>query len=355
MDRRSTPQITTRITMRAEPLETRDVPSVVLPGTDPSELPLLQQPRERFAVAATSHGIAQVNVYDAKTNALLGIINPFGSKASGNISVATGDVNGDGIEDIIVGSGKGSSPLVKIYNGKTLAEIGSFSPYSKTFHGGVTVAVGDVNGDGHADIITGAGTGSVAQIKVFSGSTLFGVNGKVVANMPNPIRNFVAFDHGYRGGVSVAAGDLNGDGNAEIIVGKATGDAMDVRAFDGKTGATVLDFTAYDASFTGGVTVAAGDTDGDHKAEIIVGANTAPANNVKIFHGSMMTAQFSANTGFGTRVATTDLDGDGIVELIAVSGSGTPPRVNILGAAVGNIRRSFPAMPSGFNGGLSVG
>jgi len=351
MDRRSTPRPISRTTMRAEILETRDVPCAVASG----DLPLIQQPIERFAVAATSHGTAQVNVYDAKTNSLLGIINPSGMGNAGNMSVATGDVTGDGVEDIVVGSGKGSSPIVKIYDGKTLAEVGSFSPYSKSFHGGVTVAVGDVNGDGRKDIITGTGAGSAAQVKVYSGAALIGANGKMTATTPNPIRNFMAFDTSYRGGVSVAAGDIDGDGAADIIAGKNSGDAMDVRAFSGKTGSTLADFSAFDITFKGGVTVAAGDTDGDGKAEIVVGANTAPANNVKVFKGSVMVSQFSANTGFGTRVATTDIDGDGIVELVAASGPSAPPKVNVLGASLGNIRRSFPAMPSSFNSGLSVG
>jgi len=354
MDRRSNTAPAYRTTMRAEVLESRDVPSVATPPKTTTAIPLLHQAEERYAVAASQNGVSQVNVYDAKTNALLGIINPFTSK-SGNISVATGDVTGDGIEDIIVGSGAGSSPVVKIYNGKTLAEVGSFTPFSATFHGGVTVAVGDVDGDGRKDIITGAGQGSVAQVKVFSGAALVDGQGKMAKVAVPPIRNIVAFDNSYRGGVSVAAGDTNGDGRADIIVGKNRGDAMDVAVFSGKTGATLASFSAYDASFTGGVTVAAGDTNGDGKAEVIVGANTAPANNVKVFRGSQMVAQYSANTGWNTRVAVTDIDGDGIVELVAVSGPAAPPKVNILSAATGAIRRSLPAMPASFKGGLSIG
>jgi len=351
MDRRSN-IFAQRTIMRAEVLESRDVPSVAIPGIDSSQLPLLQQPRERFAVAASSNGVSQVNVYDARTNSLLGIINP---KVTGNLSVATGDVTGDGIEDLIVGTGAGSSPLVKVYDGKTLAEIGSFRAYSASFHGGVTVAVGDVNGDGRKDIITGTGKGSLAQIKVFNGASLFDAQGKMIAGTPKPIQNFIAFDNSYRGGVNVAAGDTDGDGRADIIVGKNRGNAMDVAVFSGKTGASLAAFSAYDASFKGGVTVAAGDTDGDGKAEVIVGANTAPANNVKVFAGSVMVAQYSANTGWGARVGTTDIDGDGIVELVAVSGPNAPPKVNILSAANGSIRRSLPSMPGTFTNGLNAG
>jgi ketosteroid isomerase-like protein len=355
MDRRSNPIPAHRTIMRAEVLESRDVPSVAALPKVTAAVPMLQLAEERYAVAATQNGVSQVNVYNAKTNALLGIINPFASKSTGNISIATGDVTGDGVEDIVVGSGQGSSPLVKIYNGKTLAEVGSFSPFSATFRGGTTVAVGDVDGDGRKDIVVGAGQGSIAHVKVFGGSALVDAQGAMAKVAPPAIRNFVAFDTGYRGGVSVAAGDTDGDGRADIIVGKNRGDAMDVAVFSGRTGHTLAAFSAYDASFKGGITVAAGDTNGDGRAEVVVGANVAPANNVKVFRGSQMVAQFSANTGWSTRVATTDIDGDGIVELVAVNGPGAPNRVNILSASTGAIRRSLPAMPATFHGGLGIG
>jgi len=71
--------------------------------------------------------------------------------------VAVGDVNGDGVPDVIAGAGPGGSPAVMVLEGLTGQRINSFFAYNPKFRGGVYVASGDVNKDGYADIITGAG------------------------------------------------------------------------------------------------------------------------------------------------------------------------------------------------------
>ncbi len=376
---RSQAPIPFRIAMRAERLEAREMPSVstfnaVFPSPDfpnagdvqsPPALPapvatvahtLLAEPRGRFAIGTSGGGLTQVNVYDARTNALLGILNPFGGRSTLGVTVATGDVNGDGIEDVIVASGRGGKPIVEVYDGRTLRKLGSFEAYSTTFTGGVSVAVADVNGDGRADIITGAGVGSAAQVKVFSGTTLFDAQGKI-ASAPPVIRNFFAFDTSFRGGVTVAAGDVNGDGKADIVVGKMAGSTPEVKVFSGASGATLFDFYALNPSYTGGVSVAAGDIDGDGKAEVIVGASSGSTSQVRIFSGGNLKADYSAfgSAYRGARVATQDIDGDGKCEVVVVTGPSGPPRMRILNGLTGTVRRESPAMPSIYRSGLSVG
>src|SRR5207244_9181626 len=93
---------------------------------------------------------------------------------------------------------------------------------------GVSVAVGDVNGDGWPDVIVAAGRGGGPRVRVFDGLT-----GEQLAG---PLGNFFAFDSSFTGGVSVAAADLNGDGAADIIVAAGSGGGPRVRVFDGLTG-----------------------------------------------------------------------------------------------------------------------
>jgi hypothetical protein len=95
-----------------------------------------------------------------------------------------------------------------------------------------------------ADIITGAGAGSVGgHVKAFDGAT-----GAL-------IRSFFAYD-GFGGGARVGSGDVTGDGVPDIITGAGPGAAGGhVKVFDGATGALVRSFLAFDG-FDGGVYVA---------------------------------------------------------------------------------------------------
>jgi hypothetical protein len=163
--------------------------------------------------------------------------------------VAAGDVNGDGQMDIITAAGPGGGSHVKVFDGRSLEELRSFFAYGPSFTGGVFVAAGDVDGDGRADIVTGADAGSPGgDVKVFSGAT------------GAELRSFFAFGPRFSGGVRVAAGDVNGDGRVDIVVGAGPGaPGGHVKVFDGGTLAELSNFFAFDPSFAGGVFVAAGD------------------------------------------------------------------------------------------------
>jgi FG-GAP-like repeat len=87
------------------------------------------------------------------------------------VSVTLGDVDGDGTVDVITGAGPGG-PHVRVFSGVDLHELASFFAYDPAFQGGVRVAAGDVDGDGRADIITGAGPGGGPHVQVFSGRDL---------------------------------------------------------------------------------------------------------------------------------------------------------------------------------------
>jgi hypothetical protein len=358
--------------LRAERLEARDTPSVVagedvhslphLPGmgTDypidappPAvKQPLLQQVRGRYAVGTNGGGTAQVNVYDSRTGAMLGILNPFGRGYTGGVSVSTGDVTGDGIADIVVGSGQGRQPTVKVFDGATLREVASFDAYSATFKGGLSVAVGDVTGDGRADIVTGAGLGSLSQVKAFDGRQLMPAASRV--GQAVAVKNFLAFNDGFRGGVTVAAGDVDGDGKADIAVGRQRGTA-DVTVFNGATGGVL--FKLPSTAATSGASVAIGDVDGDGRAEVVTGSAALNRSTVRVYNAAGL--QIKEHTAFvgngGVNVAVRDTDGDGIGEIIAGSGLNTPVGVKVIDAMSGKVERQFPAVMPWFRGGLSVG
>ena len=145
------------------------------------------------------------------------------AQSSGGVFVACGDVNSDGVDDIITGAGPGADPRVRALtlSGGTVVEVASFDAYGTEFKGGVRVATGDVDGDGTIDIITGAGPGGGPHVRVFS----------LAGGVPAEIASFYAYDPRFAGGVAVAGGDVNGDGVADIITGAGPGGGPHVRAF----------------------------------------------------------------------------------------------------------------------------
>ncbi|MGD9689877.1 MAG: FG-GAP-like repeat-containing protein [Phycisphaerales bacterium] len=159
-----------------------------------------------------------IRVFDGTSNAVISSFFAFGPGFTGGVHVASGDVNGDGRDDIITGADAGGGPHVKVFDGATGGEIRSFFAYGTGFLGGVRVAAGDVNGDGFDDIITGAGAGGGPHVKVFDGAT------------HAELHSFFAFP-GFLGGVYVASGDVNGDGLDDIITGPDAGGPSIVRAF----------------------------------------------------------------------------------------------------------------------------
>jgi hypothetical protein len=226
-------------------------------------------------------GGPHVRVFSGDDHSLLDGFFAYRSSFTGGVFVAAGDVNGDGFSDIITGAGAGGGPHVKVFDGRDHGNLlGSFMAFRSSFNGGVRVATGDVNGDGYPDIIVGAGPGGGPHIKVFNGRS------EVL------MHSFYAFRSSFTGGVFVAGGDVNGDGLADIIVGADAGGGPLVNVFSvgdpaGGGGGLVKSFFAYRSSFTGGVRVAAADVNGDGRADIITAAGAGGGPHVKAFNSSV--------------------------------------------------------------------
>ena len=195
----------------------------------------------------------------------------FDPSFAGGVRVAEGDLNGDGTPDYIAGAGPGAAPVVAIVDGASGVLRASFLAFEPAFTGGVFVAAGDVNGDGYVDVIAGSGAGRSGEVKVFSGRDL-----SLLVDTP-------VFDPAFTGGVHVAAGDVNGDGRADLVAGAGAG-GTEVTVLSGADLSVLRSFSAY-PGFTGGVFVAAGDVTGDGYADIVTGAGPGGGPHVKVFDG----------------------------------------------------------------------
>src|SRR5206468_709467 len=122
-----------------------------------------------IVTGADAGGGPHVKVFDPLARAWRVTFLAYDPSFTGGVRVAAGDINGDGVADIVTGAGRGGGPHVKVFDGVTLAVEQSFFAYDASFRGGVYVAAGDLDIQGHADIITGAGGGGGPHVKVFDG------------------------------------------------------------------------------------------------------------------------------------------------------------------------------------------
>jgi hypothetical protein len=222
------------------------------------------------AAAVGAGGPPEVKVYDAVTGAMRFDFLAYDPSFLGGVSVAIGDVTGDGVPDIITGAGPGGGPHVKVFDGVTGAEVRSFFAYESSFRGGVSVAVADLDGDGHVDVITGSGAGGGPRIEAFGGR-----DGSLLWSR-------FAYDPSFRGGVSVAAGDIDGDGIPDLVTGAGPGGAPHVEVFEGQSQTLTHSFFAYDPSFTSGVFVTVADRNGDGIPDVVTSAGPDGAQ-VEVF------------------------------------------------------------------------
>ena len=266
------------------------------------------------------------------------------TKQNGTL-VTAGDLNGDGQSEIITAAAAGGEPIVKVLDpaGKLQRQ---FYAFDKKFRGGVNLAVGDINGDGRLEIITGAGPGGGPHVKVFDRDGLL-------------LYQFFAYTKYFRGGVYVAAGDVNGDSRAEIITGAGPGGGPHVKVFNAR-GVIKLQFFAYDKNFRGGVRVAAADIDGkiaNRQVEIITGPGIGGGPHLKVFDhlGHVRTQFFAFDKKFhgGLSVAAADVNQDGAVEIIAAAGPGGAPHLRTFNLQ-GKLLNSFYGLPESFQGGVNV-
>ncbi|MFA6391250.1 MAG: FG-GAP-like repeat-containing protein [Patescibacteria group bacterium] len=269
----------------------------------------------------------------------------------GGINLSIGDITLDGKADIVVSPVLGRMPEVKIYSVEGNL-INSFLAYDESFGGGINIAIGDVDGNGIKEIITGAGVGG-HLVKVFTYRD----------GQYQLMKEFSAYNYNYLLGVKVAAGDLDGDGKSEIITGTESGGGPHVRVFDGNGNLKFSPgFFAYREDLRHGIKVACGDLDGDGRDEIITGTNIRMGPHVRVFDpfGNIKFTPgfFAYDNAFrgGVNVAVADLNQDGRDEIITGAGPGGGPHIRIFNRYGDTIVSSgFFAYPMSYRSGVQVG
>ena len=220
---------------------------VVLTAASPPPPPLVP------VLAASGDNLGNVVVFNANTNTQYVKFRPFDTDASqyiGQMSIALGDVNGDGVPDLILGTRGRRAGKVKVFDGASIIAgivplptqtifvgfplspdgTAAHNPYNQA----VTVAAADVNGDGIKDIIVATRTAnSVFDNSVLPATvvTYAGANGAITGSILGSFKPFGT----AKDGVYVTAGDTTGDGHAEVTVSSSTRSLVKIFQFSGGT------------------------------------------------------------------------------------------------------------------------
>ncbi|MFO0799707.1 MAG: SdrD B-like domain-containing protein [Gemmataceae bacterium] len=272
---------------------------------------------------------------------------PFGNTGT-TTRTAWGDVDGDGVADIVAVTGPGTPIRVTVRSGTDgRVLVAPFDPFGGDFLGGGFVAAGDLDGDGRAEFVVTPDQGGGPRVTVFTRNP----DGSTAVRS-----NFLGIDDAnFRGGARAAVGDVNGDGVPDVVVAAGFGGGPRTAIFTGQSvlaGSPVRlvpDFFAFpgaDATnLRNGAFVAAGDVDGDGFADLIFGGGPGGAPRVFILSGALVSAgqvgaaQANPVANFfvagdladrgGARVAVTNADGDGRADVAVGSGAGRPARVRL--------------------------
>ena len=258
-----------------------------------------------------------------------------------------GDLDGDGLSEVAVGASRenedgGPFTAGKVYvfrgaDGTALFELSSPNPESGGAFGASLAAAGDVDGDGLTDLLVGAhneagGAADAGRAYVFRGA-----NGALLHTLesPNPEAT------GFFANAVAGAGDVDGDGFDDLLVGAwsetgggvaEAGSAYLFRGSDGSLLRTLASPDPETQGFFGKSVSGAGDIDGDGLAEVLVGAyleqaELADAGRAHVFRGSdgsplltltspepQLGGRFGEAVGLGP-----DLDGDGLGEWVVTA------------------------------------
>jgi hypothetical protein len=276
-----------------------------------------------FAVGSNAGQVARVTLYNADHTVRF-TTTPFGSTYTGGVRVAVGDVTGDGVADVVaVTAGGTTTSRAVVLNGLNGSIVSTPALVPSTYTGQLSVAVGDVNGDGKADIALGSNEGG-PQARVYRGGDFVKIADFRAAN-----------GNGFLGRSEVALGDMNGDGKAELVVTARYSNGARVFGYNGAslapgvTPTTAFNTFTLGGIFTNGLHAAVGDMNGDGFGDLVLGTYQNSAGKVQVYSGKPLVqgntrtriANFipAGSTG-EVRVAVRDIDGDGKADLLTASG-----------------------------------
>ncbi|MDD5716015.1 MAG: Ig-like domain-containing protein [Patescibacteria group bacterium] len=287
----------------------------------------------------------------------------FNEGFTGGVNLATGDFDGDHKEDIAVTPIGAGGPNIRIYTYNVAEEefelMDWFFGYSEEFRGGVNLASGDLDSDGVDELIVTPRGAMAPIVKVFRYSA--------ADQEFDLVDSVTAYQDTFFGGVQVATGDVDSDGNDDIIVAPFLNGGPNIRIYtlNGSDELELLDWLmAYDSSYRGTLSMQVGDTDGDGSNEVVLAPKTLGDSTVKVlryqggdFEEVDSFMAYDAHFMGGVNLFVNDVDADGFDEVMTSPASHGGPNLRVYDydTDTGVLKDWFWVFPIGFRGGVNFG
>ena len=282
-------------------------------------------------------GTPTVSLVDPLSGDLINQFHVYETQFAGGVRTAIADMNGNGVDDIVVAPGEGRVAEVRVFDvsGTEMSEY-RLRPFGPSFLGGVNIALGDVDGDGVNDLIAAQSRGST--VSIFRGNSESGWE-------TSPFRSYTPYGSTHLAGVNVAIADIgeitNGtinqmdskDGRSELVIGTGAGAIKPVQIVDVSGNPTVVAVLAADSVVdSSGVQLSTGLYDDDSVDDIFVSSGRGVNARTDVYQAfrqdglSLANTKKSLTSGNGSntvyRVSPLDNDGDGHVDALFALGAG---------------------------------
>ena len=284
-----------------------------------------------LTVNATPTGTVSVRLNDGRGNFTAPATNPDPAVGDSPMSVAVGDVDGDGDLDFLTANNHSRTVSVRLNDGRGNFIAPVTNPEPTVGFNPISVAVGDVDGDGDLDFLT-ANNDNTVSVRLNNG------RGSFSAPTGNP--ELAVGDYPY----SVVMGDVDGDGDVDFLTANNNG-TVSVRLNDGR-GNFTAPATNPEPTVAGRFpqSVAVGDVDGDGDLDLLTANNNLTNGTVSVrlndSKGNFTAPAINPDPAVGSirprSVVVGDLDGDGDLDLLTA---------NLAGNGTVSVRLNQPAVP----------
>jgi len=286
----------------------------------------LKKMRSLSLVTIPTQGIdPNINFFDQKNNNLENKKLDFDYNYY-SYKISSGDLNDDQKREIVISKTNWRGTTINIYN-QNLELINSFN---LDFKNPIDLKVGDIYNNQRDKIIIGAASNTEPKVYIYD-------------SQGNLLNSFLAYDKNFKGGVSVAIGDVDGDYRNEIITAPAGSGGPHIRIFD-KNGGLKAQFFAGNKNFRGGLNIAIGNLNEDRAAEIVIAPkqNSSPYILIYNLQGELISTWLAYNENFKKEISVNiaDTNSDYQNEIITTAGAGGGPHVRIFNLK-GNLIKQF--------------